>query len=86
MPTTFSREDMIMNMLVEETKKAGHQLSDEEIRNNEALANPAEYAYYKGTSENAARAAWNKIHHEEKGIVLKPLAVALIKKKQENGS
>ena len=82
-PRSTDKEAIIMNTLVEETKKAGHQLSNEEIRANANLPAPEEYAYHFGSADNAARTAWRKVHVEEKGITLTPLALALLKKQQE---
>lgn len=82
-PRSTDKEAIIMNILVEETKKAGHQLSNDEIRVNTNLPTPEEYAYHFGSSDNAARTAWRKVHVEEKGITLTPMALALLKKQQE---
>lgn len=77
------KEGIILKILVEETKKAGHQLSNDEIRINKNLPAPEEYAYYFGSADNASRIAWRKVHVEEKGITLTPMALALIKKQTE---
>lgn len=76
--------DQIFNILVEETRKANHQITIEEAEKNKEIPDPNKYAYYFKSFSNAAEQAWRKVKQEQKGASLTPFAQALIKKRKGN--
>ena len=82
--STGNRKDIITTKLENAFKEAGSKLTDQEVRTNDNLPDPAEYAFHYGSYQAAANYVWRRLHPADEGnIRLTPLAMAMLKKKEE---
>ena len=84
MSTTGNRKETITIQLENAFKKANRRLTDQEVRDNSSLPDPAEYAYHYGSYSAAANYVWRRINPVNEGSMkLTPLAIAMLKKREQ---
>ena len=83
---TSSKLDDITTKLEEAFIKAGKKLTYEEAQKVDGLPDLADYSFHYGTYENAANYVWRRINPASEGLNLTPMAMAMLKKREEKKS